>query len=84
MSSSNGENDVTRRTGMTEHQEEALRGAARSWLDAGDELAGAVRDGDDPAAIMELAERATLARLTFRQTLIELGWRPPGDPHSSG
>ena len=83
MGTADGENDVTRRGGMTEHQEEALRGAARGWLDAGDELAAAVRDGDDPAAIMELAERATLARLTFRQTLIELGWRPPVDvPHS--
>lgn len=65
------------RNGMTEQQEERLRGAVRAWLAAGDELASAVRDGDDVSAVMELAERTTLARLVFHQTLVELGWTPP-------
>lgn len=65
------------RNGMTEQQEERLRSVARAWLAAGDDLAGAVADGTDTAAVMELADRATLARLVFQQTLVELGWTPP-------
>jgi hypothetical protein len=66
---------------MTEQQEERLRGAARSWLAAGDELAAALADTDtDPAEVMELADRATLARLSLHQTLVELGWTPPRPP----
>ena len=65
------------RNGMTEQQEERLRGAARAWLSAGDELAAAARDGEDTAVVMELAERATLARLVLNQTLTDLGWTPP-------
>jgi hypothetical protein len=65
------------RNGMTEQQEERLRGAVRAWLAAGDDVAAAVRDDDDVAAVMELAERATLARLVFQQTLVDLGWTPP-------
>jgi len=67
---------------MTEQQEERLRGAVRAWLEAADELAAAQR-GDDVAEVMELAERATLARLTFHQTLTDLGWTPPA-PGSRG
>ena len=62
---------------MTEQQEERLRGAARAWLTATDELTAAQDDGDDVAVVMELAERATLARLVFNQTLVDLGWTPP-------
>lgn len=70
---------------MTEQQEERLRGAAREWLAAADELAMATTEGDDVAAVMELAERATLARLVFHQTLIDLGWTPPaGGRRESG
>lgn len=65
------------RNGMTEQQEERLRGAMRAWLSAADELAGADRDGADTGVLMELAERATLARLVFQQTLVDLGWTPP-------
>ena len=65
------------RNGMTEQQEERLRGAVRAWLGAADDLAAAHRDGEDVAVVMELSERATLARLVFNQTLIELGWTPP-------
>jgi hypothetical protein len=65
---------------MTEQQEERLRGAVRAWLRAGDELASAVNGGDDPAVVMELADRATLSRLVFHQTLVELGWKPPAPP----
>ena len=65
------------RNGKTEQQEERLRGAMRSWLSASDELATAQRDGEDVAVVMELAERATLARLVFNQTLLDLGWTPP-------
>jgi hypothetical protein len=61
---------------MTEQQEERLRGAVRDWLRAGDELAAAA-DGGDPAEVMELADRATLARLLFEKTLADLGWTPP-------
>ena len=62
---------------MTEQQEERLRGVARAWLSAGDELASALRDETDPAELMELADRATLARLSLHQTLVDLGWTPP-------
>ena len=62
--------------GMTEQQEERLRGAVRAWLTAADELAAASESGD-VAEMMELADRATLARLVFQQTLVELGWTPP-------
>jgi hypothetical protein len=62
---------------MTEQQEERLRAAMRAWLSSGDDLANAVRDDTDPAFVVELAERATLARLTFQQTLVDLGWTPP-------
>jgi hypothetical protein len=68
---------VATRNGMTEQQEERLRGAVRAWLRANDELASAVNGGDDAAAVMELADRTTLARLVFHQTLVELGWTPP-------
>lgn len=61
---------------MTEQQEERLRGAVRAWLTAADELTAA-QGRDDVAEVMELAERATLARLTFHQTLVDLGWTPP-------
>ena len=70
---------------MTEQQEERLRGAVRAWLATADELASAARDGDDVAVVMELAERATLARLVFHQTLVDLGWTPPaGGSRESG
>lgn len=70
---------------MTEQQEERLRGAVRAWLAAGDELAAAGRDGEDVAVVMELAERATLARLVLNQTLADLGWTPPsGSARESG
>lgn len=70
---------------MTEQQEERLRGAVRSWLAATDELATAQRDGEDVGVVMELAERATLARLVFHQTLVDLGWSPPaGGTRESG
>ena len=62
---------------MTDQQEERLRDAVRSWLAAGDELAAAGDAGEDVAVVMELADRATLARLLFHQTLVELGWTPP-------
>jgi hypothetical protein len=62
---------------MTQQQEERLRGVVRDWLVAGDDLASAVHESDDPAALMELADRATLARLVFHQALVELGWTPP-------
>jgi hypothetical protein len=65
------------RNGMTEQQEERLRGAVRAWLHANDELATAADGGDDAAVVMELADRATLARLVFHQTLVDLGWTPP-------
>lgn len=65
------------RNGMTEQQEERLRAAVRAWLAAGDELSAAVADDVEPAEVMELADRATLARLVFHQTLAELGWTPP-------
>jgi hypothetical protein len=68
---------------MTEQQEERLRGAVRAWLRAGDELASA-QQADDPAAVMELAERATLARLLLDQTLVDLGWTPPTGPGRTG
>jgi hypothetical protein len=69
---------------MTEQQEERLRGAVRAWLRAGDELASAADQGDEPAAVMELAERATLARLLLDQTLVDLGWTPPTGPARTG
>ncbi len=74
------------RNGMSEQQEERLRGAVRAWLTAGDELAAAAgRDGEDVAVVMELAERATLARLVLNQTLVDLGWTPPtGGTRESG
>lgn len=74
------------RSGMTEQQEERLREVVRAWLTAGDELAAAHRDEDDTAVVMELAERATLARLLFHQTLVDLGWSPPasGTPRETG
>jgi hypothetical protein len=73
------------RNGMTEQQEERLRGAVRGWLAAGDELAQADREGAETGVLMELAERATLARLVFQQTLVDLGWRPPaGGMRESG
>ena len=62
---------------MTEQQEERLRDAVSGWLKAGDDLAAAQRDSEDTAVVMELAERATLARLLFRQALVDLGWTPP-------
>lgn len=65
------------RNGMTEQQEERLRGAVRDWLAAVDELARASDEGEDVAVVMELAERATLARLVFHRTLVDLGWTPP-------
>jgi hypothetical protein len=73
------------RNGMSEQQEERLRGAVRAWLAATEDVASAVRDDDDVATVMELAERATLARLVFQQTLVELGWTPPvGVPRDPG
>jgi hypothetical protein len=65
---------------MTEQQEERLRGAVRAWLSAADDLTRAAGDGDDLAAVVELADRATLAKLAFHQTLIDLGWTPPATP----
>jgi uncharacterized protein YecT (DUF1311 family) len=62
---------------MTEQQEERLRAAVRAWLAASDEVAAAVAGDVEPAEVMELADRATLARLVFHQTLTELGWTPP-------
>lgn len=73
------------RNGMTEQQEERLRSATRAWLRAGDDLATAVADDVDPPEVMELADRATLARLVFQQTLIDLGWTPPAPgPRETG
>ena len=65
------------RNGMTEQQEERLREAVRGWLSAADELTAAQADGEEAAVLMELAERATLARLLFHRTLTDLGWTPP-------
>jgi hypothetical protein len=70
--------------GMTEQQEERLRGAVRAWLAAADELAGAARDDADLTQVMELADQATLARLTFQRTLVELGWTPPTTRPAAG
>ena len=71
------------RNGMTEQQEERLRSVTRAWLAATDELARAA-EGDDTAAVMELADRATIARLVFQQTLVDLGWMPPSFGHREG
>lgn len=71
------------RNGMTEQQEERLRSVTRAWLAAADELSRAA-DGDDTAAVMELADRATIARLVFQQTLVDLGWTPPSFGHREG
>jgi len=68
---------ATTRNGMTEQQEERLRSVTRAWLRAGDDLSNAISDGVDAPEVMELADRATLARLVFQQTLIDLGWTPP-------
>ena len=65
------------RHGMTEQQEERLRGAEPRADGTADDLAAAHRDGEDVGIVMELSERATLARLVFNQTLVELGWTPP-------
>lgn len=71
--------------GMTDQQEERLRSAARAWLRASDDLATAVNDGGDAPEVMELADRATLSRLVFQQTLIDLGWTPPAPaPRETG
>ncbi len=67
--------------GMTQQQEERLRGAARAWLEAADELSAA--ESAETVEMMELADRATLARLVFHQTLVELGWTPPAAPRRS-
>lgn len=73
------------RNGMTEQQEERLRSVTRAWLRAGDELASAVNDGVEPAEVMELADRATLSRMVFQQTLVDLGWTPPAPgPRETG
>jgi len=69
------------RNGMTEQQEERLRSVTRAWLRAGDELTNAVADGLDAPEVMELADRATLARMVFQQTLVDLGWTPPAPGH---
>jgi hypothetical protein len=70
---------------MTEQQEERLRSAVRAWLGANDDLTAAQRDGEDVAVVMELAERTTLAKLVFNQTLLDLGWTPPaGGTRESG
>jgi hypothetical protein len=68
---------ATTRNGMSEQQEERLRSVTRAWLRAGDDLTNAISDGVDAPEVMELADRATLARLVFQQTLIDLGWTPP-------
>lgn len=65
---------------MTEQQEERLRAAVRSWLDAADDLTRSAHSSDDLAEVVELADRATLARLAFHQTLVDLGWTPPAAP----
>jgi hypothetical protein len=62
---------------MTDQQEERLRSAARAWLRASDDVAAAIDDGSDAAEVMELADQATLSRLVFQQTLVDLGWTPP-------
>jgi hypothetical protein len=70
---------------MTEQQEERLRAAVRTWLDAADDLTRAAHDAEDFAEVVELADRATLARLAFHQTLVDLGWTPPATPsHLAG
>lgn len=76
---------VSTRGGMTEQQEERLRAAAREWLRAADELTEAVEGGADAPEVMELADRTTLARLVFQQTLVDLGWTPPAPaPRETG
>lgn len=62
---------------MSEQQEERLRDAVRAWLDATDDVARAAGAGEDVVLLMELADRATLARLAFHKTLVDLGWTPP-------
>ncbi len=64
------------RNGMTEQQEERLLGAVRAWVQASDDLTRAAQS-DDVGAVVDLADRATLARLAFHQTLVDLGWTPP-------
>lgn len=73
------------RNGMTEQQEERLRSATRAWLRATDDVANAINEGVDAPEVMELADRATLARLVFQQTLVDLGWTPPAPaPRETG
>lgn len=72
------------RNGMTEQQEERLRTVVRDWLRASDDVGNAIHDGAEPAEVMELADRATLTRLVFQQTLVELGWTPPSSRRDTG
>lgn len=66
---------------MEETADAALRDAARAWLRAADRLAAAnadaAKDADAYAVVLELAEEATLARLRFYRTLVDLGWSHP-------
>ncbi len=62
---------------MTEQHEEVLRSAARTWLDAADRLEHAMGDPNSAIEAMDAADAATIARMRFHQTLVELGWTPP-------
>ena len=76
---------MTGRRVMTEEQEELLRSVARSWLTTADQLGVATADPvAQPSDVMKLADEATLARMRFHQTLVELGWTPPGRADQPG
>ncbi len=62
---------------MTDQQEDQLRSAARAWIAAADRLDRAMQSADPGGDVMDAADAATIARLRFQQTLVQLGWTPP-------
>ncbi len=64
---------------MSDFDDIGLRAAMRAYLDAADRLerAGDERDPAGVRALLEVAQAKSLAAITLRSRLRELGWTPP-------
>ncbi len=71
---------------MSEFDDAGLRAAMRGYLDAAARLEhlDADPDGEAVRAMLDLAQAKSLAAITLRRRLRDLGWTPPPRPAGHG
>ena len=60
-----------------------VRSAMAAYLEAAGSLDEASRVGDEPRALMDLAEAKAMAGMALRKRLEELGWTAPAGQRST-